>query len=74
MTDNQLRNYWTSSGVYDSIFVYIKDNVARVLDDLALLFSGKKIPADMQEYAATSMRLETKDEIYSAICIRFADI
>lgn len=69
LTDNQLRNYWTSSGTYDSIFSYIKDNAAKVQEDLVLLFSGERIPADIQEYAAASMRLTTKDEIYSAMVV-----
>lgn len=69
LTDNQLRNYWTSSGAYDSIFGYIKDNVAEIQDDLAILFAGEAIPADMHEYAATSMHLGTKDEIYSAMVV-----
>lgn len=69
LTDNQLRNYWTSSGTYDSVFSYIKDNVDDIQDDLALLFAGETIPTDIHEYAATSMQLETKDEIYSAMVI-----
>lgn len=69
LTDNQLRNYWTSSGTYDSIFGYIKDNVAEIRDDLALMFAGETVPADMQEYAASAMHLETKDEIYSAMVV-----
>lgn len=69
LTDNQLRNYWTSSGTYDSIFSYIKDNVADIQDDLALMFAGEAVPADIQEYAASSMQLETKDEIYSAMVV-----
>ncbi len=69
LTDNQLRNYWTSSGTYDSIFSYIKDNTADIQDDLALLFAGEALPADIQEYAAVSMQLETKDEIYSALVV-----
>lgn len=69
LTDNQLRNYWTSSGTYDSIFGYIKDNVADIQDDLLLLFAGEAIPSDIYEYAATSMQLETKDEIYSAMVV-----
>ena len=67
--DNQLRNYWTSSGTYDSIFGYIKDNIADVQDDLVLMFAGEEISSDIQEYAATSMQLETKDEIYSAMVV-----
>ncbi len=69
LTDNELANYWTSSGTYDSIFGYIKDNIADVQDDLALLFAGESIPSDLQEYAATSLQLDTKDEIYSAMVI-----
>lgn len=69
LTDNQLRNYWTSSGTYDSIFGYIKNNVADIQDDLALLFSGESISADILEYAATSMHLTTKDEIYSSMVV-----
>ncbi len=69
LTNNQLRNYWTSSGTYSPIFSYIKDNVADIQDDLPLLFAGESIPSDIDEYAATSMHLETKDEIYSAMVV-----
>lgn len=69
LTDNQLRNYWTSSGQYDSVFAYIKDNVDDVQDDLPLLYAGEAIPVDIQEYAAVSMQLNTKDEIYSAMVV-----
>ena len=69
LKDNQLRNYWTSSGTYDSIFGYIKDNVEDVQDDLALMFAGEAVPADVMEYAASNMQLTTKDEIYSAMVV-----
>lgn len=69
LSDNELANYWTSSGTYDSVFSYIKDNVAEVQDDIALMFAGETIAIDMQEHAATSMCLETKDEIYSAMVV-----
>lgn len=69
LTDNQLANYWTSSGTYDSVFGYIRDNVGEVLDEIALLFSGEAVPAKMQEYAAVSMQLTTRDEIYSAMVV-----
>lgn len=69
LADNQLRNYWTSSGAYDSIFHYIKHNLTDVQDDLTLLFAGGAISADVQEYAAVSMQLSTKDEIYSAMVV-----
>ena len=69
LTNDQLRNYWTSSGTYDSIFHYIKNNETDIQDDLAILFAGECIPSDIQEYAATAMQLNTKDEIYSALVV-----
>lgn len=69
LTDNQLRNYWTSSGTYDSIFGYIKDNIADTQEDLVLMFAGEQVPTNIYEYAATAMRLETKEEIYSAMVV-----
>ena len=66
---NHLENYWTSSGPYDEIFYYIENNVADVRDDLALMVSGMPVPAKVQEYAATSMNLNTKDEIFSAMVV-----
>ena len=69
LINNNLGNYWTSSGPYDEIFYYIENNVADVRDDLALMVSGMPVPAKVQEYAATSMNLNTKDEIFSAMVV-----
>lgn len=69
LTNNNLGNYWTSSGPYDEIFYYIEKNAADVRDDIALMVSGESVPSKIQEYAATSMSLQTKDEIYSAMVV-----
>lgn len=69
LTDNELTNYWTSSGPYDEIFYYIQNNIKAVRDDLILMAAGEGIPAEIQNYAAVSMKLETKDEIYSAMVV-----
>lgn len=66
---NSLESYWTSSGPYDEIFYYIKRNVADVRSDLALMIAGESVPAKIQEYAATSQNLSTKDEIFSAMVV-----
>lgn len=66
---NQIANYWTSSGVYDSVFYYVKNNIHELQDDLALMIAGEKIPAHIQEYAAVSRNMNTKDEIYSAMLV-----
>lgn len=69
LSDNQLGSYWTSSGPYDEIFYYIGANVDAVRDSLAFMVSGTPVPAKVQECAATSMRLSTRDEIFSAMVV-----
>ena len=69
LTNNQLRNYWTSSGPYDEIFYYIKDNVDEIREDFILMITGERVNAKMQEYAATAKELNTKAQIYSAMVI-----
>ena len=69
LTNNNLGNYWTSSGPYDEIYYYIEKNVDDVRDDLALMAAGLKVPAQITEYAAASMNLSTKNEIFSAMVV-----
>lgn len=69
LSNNNLGNYWTSSGPYDEIFYYIENNVAAVRDDLVQMISGSFVPVKVREYAATSMNLQTKDEIFSAMIV-----
>ncbi len=66
---NNLGSYWTSSGPYDEIFYYIKNNIADIREDLALLVSGEPVQARIQEYAATAMELKTRDQIFSAMVV-----
>ena len=58
-----------SSGPYDEIFYYIRNNVDAVRDDLAVMISGGSVPARVREYAATSQELKTKEEILSAMVV-----
>lgn len=69
LSDNQLSNYWSNSGPYDELFYYVRKNVDDVKDDIALMAAGESIPAKVQEYAASSMELRTKDEIFSAMVV-----
>lgn len=69
LSDNQLGNYWTNSGPYDELFYYVRKNVDDVKDDVALMAAGESVPAKVQEYAATSMELRTRDEILSAMVV-----
>ena len=45
---NQLSNYWTSSGPYDEIFYYIRNDIEHIQDDLALMISGEGIDARVE--------------------------
>lgn len=69
LSDNQLSSYWTSSGPYDEIFYYIGANTDAVKDDIAAMVADNPVPGRVQEYAATSMELKTKDEIFSAMVV-----
>lgn len=69
LMNNNLANYWTSSGPFDEIFYYIEKNVSQVREALALMISGTPVPAKVREYASASMNLTTKDEIFSAMVV-----
>ncbi|MDO5550176.1 MAG: AAA family ATPase, partial [Lachnospiraceae bacterium] len=69
LDNNNLGNYWTNSGPYDELFFYVGANVDQVKDDVGLLVSDIPVPAKVQEYAATSMELKTRDEIFSAMVV-----
>ena len=69
LENNNLGNYWTSSGPYDELFYYIGANVDSVREDVGLLISQIPVPAKVREYAATSMELKTRDEIFSAMVV-----
>lgn len=43
--------------------------MAAVRDELALMAAGIAVPVRIQEYAATSMELQTKEEIFSAMVV-----
>lgn len=69
LTDNELANYWTSSGPYDEIFYYIRNNIDAVRDDLILMAAGEGVQTEIQAYAASSQELRTRSEIYSAMVV-----
>ncbi len=69
LVNNQLANYWTSSGPYDEIFFYVKNNIDDIRDDLILMIAGEGVETEIRNYSAVSMELNTRDEIYSAMVI-----
>jgi len=69
LTNNQLSDYWTSSGPYDEIFYYVKNNVAGVRDDIAKMIAGEEIKAEVREYSSVSTSISSRDEILSAMVV-----
>ncbi|MCD8109601.1 MAG: ATP-binding protein [Clostridiales bacterium] len=69
LTNNQIDNYWTSSGPYDELFYYVGANVDEVKEPVGLMVADLPVPAKVQDYAATSMELRTRDEIFSAMVV-----
>ncbi|WP_448782788.1 hypothetical protein [Blautia sp.] len=66
---NQISNYWTSSGSYDEIFYYIRNDINQIKNDLALMVSGEGIEAKVDEFAASAMELKSRNQIYSAMVV-----
>ncbi|MDE6516259.1 MAG: ATP-binding protein [Acetatifactor sp.] len=69
LTDNQISNYWTSSGPYDEIFFYIRNNIEDVREDLVMMAAGEHIKIKLQGYAATAAELSTRNQIFSAMVV-----
>ncbi len=69
LTNNCLASYWTSTGPYAELSRYILNDVDGVKKDVALMVAGEPVKANVEEFAATSMELGTKDEIFSAMVV-----
>jgi len=66
---NRIRSYWSATGPYSEISNYIKKDRDDIKKDVALMVSGESIEANVEEFAATAMDLNTKDEIFSAMVV-----
>ncbi len=54
LTNNQISNYWASSGPYDEIFYYIQNNVNDLKDDVALMTAGEAVEIKLEGYGAAT--------------------
>ena len=69
LTGNQLRNYWTSSGLYDELLYCVRNNIKNIRDDLVLLVSGERGTTEIGQFSASSMEIHSREQIYSAMVI-----
>lgn len=62
-------NYWTQTGPMNEIADCIEHNTAAVREDLVKMTAGISIEIDLSGYSASEQRMDTRDEILSAMTI-----
>lgn len=62
-------NYWTETGPMNEIADCIEHNVDEVREDIVKLVSGIPVEAELSGYSAAEQRLETREEILSAMVV-----
>lgn len=68
-TRKKCRNYWTETGPMKEIEDCIRNNVDAVREDLVQLVAGNSIEIKLDGYSASDQRLETRNEILSAMVV-----
>ena len=48
LNDNQLGNYWTSSGPYDEIYSYVNNDFVNIKEEITLIMAGIHVAALVQ--------------------------
>ncbi|MCC8046665.1 MAG: ATP-binding protein [Clostridiales bacterium] len=69
LSNNQVADYWTSSGPYAEISDYIIDNVDGVKEAIIRLVRGEAVSAALKASAATERKWKTRDEVLSAMVV-----
>ncbi len=69
LTDGICRNYWTETGPMNEIADCVEHNVDAVREDLVKMVSGILVEADLSGYSAAEQRMDTRDEILSAMVV-----
>ncbi len=62
-------NYWTETGPMNEIADCIEHNVDEVREDIVKLVAGIPVSARLKGYSAAEQRLNTRDEILSAMAV-----
>jgi hypothetical protein len=67
---NELSSYWDNSGPRDEIFSFIEKNVSDIRADIAIMIASEQVPFTFSANAiSTSMDIETRDEMLSAMAL-----
>lgn len=69
LTRNKCLNYWTETGPMNEIADCIEHNIDEVREDIVKLVAGIPIKAYLEGYSTAQLKLDTRDEILSAMVV-----
>lgn len=69
LSDGVCQSYWTNTGPMDEIGYYIENNVEEVRNDIVQMVAGIPVNIHLEGYSAEQVRLNTRDEILSAMAV-----
>jgi hypothetical protein len=65
MVDKKYGNYWTKTGSYDAIKIYISMNFEGIKDDVKAMIAGEHIDVDVDFYLNTMTDFHSKDDVFT---------
>ncbi len=69
LSDGVCLNYWTETGPMNEIADCIEHNVSEVREDIVKMVAGIPVETELEGYSAAELRLDTRDEILSAMVV-----
>ncbi|NBI73407.1 AAA family ATPase [Clostridiaceae bacterium] len=69
LSDGICLNYWTETGPMNEIADCIEHNVDEVREDIVKMVAGIPVETELGGYSAAELRLDTRDEILSAMVV-----
>ena len=65
MMDKKYGNYWTKTGSYDAIKIYISMSFEGIKDDVKAMIAGEHIDVDVDFYLNTMTDFHSKDDVFT---------
>ena len=65
MTSRKVGDYWTKTGSYDSIRIYISMNFEGIKDDVKTMIAGGRIDVNVDKFLNTMTDFHSKDAVFA---------
>ena len=65
MLDKKYGNYWTKTGSYEAISIYISMNFEGIKDDVKAMIAGEHLHVDVDQFLNTMTDFHSKDAVFS---------